>query len=157
MIEKDNANLTDDNSNPHDWMQEVASRSFEPELLISGAAIYLTSNVPSLIEWSFDYYTQNLLSDVDALDAALPLLIYGFLKSNAYILIFTFLIHFIMRAFWVGMIGLISVYPDDIQYDKIKNFDAYFKSFFKEKLGKTEDFIIRLDKRCSVIFSSASM
>lgn len=138
------------------WLKNVASQSYEPELLISGAAIYLTSNLPNLIEWVFDYYHQHLLSDSDSVDSILPILIYGFLKSNAYILIFTFLFHFVMRAFWVGFVGLYSVFPEGIRYEKLgKSYNVYFIEKAKRKLGSTEDFLLRLDRTCSLIFSVA--
>jgi hypothetical protein len=139
-----------------DWLKDVAGKSYEPELLISGAAIYLASGLPGAIEWIFDSYIHHGLADVDSLTASLPALIYAFLKSNAYILIFTFIFHFVLRAFWVGMVGLLSVYPKGIDYD---NFPKYYseemKDLVKQKMSSTEQFILNLDKQCSVIFSLA--
>ncbi len=141
-----------------EWIKEVASRSYEPELLVSGAGIYLSYNLPFLIDWIFDYYIQNLLSDADSVDAVLPILIYGFLKSNAYVLVFTFLFHFTMRAFWVGIVGLHSVFPEGIIYENLgKQYNELYKAKAKEKLGTTESFIVRLDRTCSIIFSGAFM
>jgi hypothetical protein len=141
-----------------DWLKEIAGKSFEPELLISGAAIYLSSGLPASIEWLFENYVHNLVADIEAVTATLPTLIYAFLKSNAYILIYTFIFHFILRAFWVGMVGLLSVYPKGIDY---QNFPKYYSSEMKDVIQKrmtsTEHFILSLDKQCSIIFSLAFM
>jgi len=149
---------SDKKEQPEDWIKEIASRSYEPELLISGAGIYLSYNLPFAIEWAFDYYNHNLLSDADSIGRVLPVLIYGFLKSNSYILVFTFLFHFMMRAFWVGMVGLYSVFPEGIRYDNLgKQYNEFFKQKAQGKLGSTESFIVKLDRNCSIIFSVAFM
>lgn len=86
----------------------------------------------------------------------MPTLIYALLKSNAYILIFAFIFHFIMRAFWVGMVGLLSVYPKGVDYENLpKQYSNELKELIKARLSSTEQFILDLDKRCSLIFSLA--
>lgn len=63
-----------------------------------------------------------------------------------------FVIHF-LRAYWIGLVGLNSVFPDySIE-------DSVYSKIYTEKilsiLPKLEDSIKKVDELCSVIFSAA--
>ena len=139
------------------WIKETSLKSWEPELLISGVAIYLTLSLPEFLRWLYDFYIYNFVLDPENKVIPLTNLIYALLNSIAYLLSITFVIHFALRAFWVGLVGLHSVYPDGILYDKITNYGTYYLSQLEKKLGKMEEFIIRLDQVCSVFFSLSFM
>ena len=64
-----------------------------------------------------------------------------------------FVIHFFLRAYWIGLVGLNSVFPDyDID-------GGVYSKIYTEKiltiLPKLEDSIKTVDELCSVIFSVA--
>ncbi len=139
------------------WIQEVASQSWEPELLISGVAIYLTLGLPDFLSYAFDYYVYHIVSEADGIEYSFVNLIYGVLYAVSYGLILTFVVHFALRAFWVGLVGLFSVFPQDIQYDQLKKFSNYYRQEAKQRLGSLEGFITRLDKTCSILFSLCSL
>ncbi|MEP2281375.1 hypothetical protein, partial [Maribacter sp.] len=68
-------------------------------------------------------------------------------------LVSMFVIHFVLRAYWIGLVGLNSVFPDySIE-------DSVYSKIYTEKilsiLPKQEDTIQKVDELCSVIFSSA--
>jgi len=137
------------------WVKEVARQSWEPELLISGAAAYASLSLPDLFKSVFLTYQSEYMIGSSFLDLYFPALIYAVFASIGQIMILTFVLHFSMRAFWVGMVGLLSVYPEGIRFDEIKYVNNYGKQFLKRKLTSVEEFIIRLDKWCSVLFSIA--
>lgn len=136
------------------WLSDIAKQSWEPELLISGVAIYLTSSLPSFVQGWYTYYVYNHSFDIFALEV-LSALLYALADGASYILIATFIIHFAARAFWVGMIGLRSVYPHGINYDNLSTSSEYFKQRVKEKLKSIDQFIEDLDRFCSLLFSSS--
>lgn len=146
-------NSTQDKSN---WLHELSSQSWNLELLVSGAAIFSTSFLPDLIEQGISYYFENYQTGNEIItNIVLPTLAFSFAKASAYLLIFTFFIHFILRAFWIAMLGLRAVFPQGINYDKIPNTSNELKETYKKKFGTLDDFLVRLDKICSQIFSIA--
>jgi hypothetical protein len=138
-----------------DWVEDLGRRSYELEMLISGVGIYLTAELPNWIEWAYDYYFHNFLLNIDSVAIAFPLLIYAFLKTVAYLLSFTLIFHFILRAFWVGLVGLLSVFPEGIRYDNIPKSTPELIAKLKGKIGNATDWIVALDNLSSIIFSAA--
>jgi len=64
-----------------------------------------------------------------------------------------FVIHFSLRAYWIGLVGLNSVFPDYSIEDS-----AYSKIYTERLLSilpKLKDSIKKVDELCSVIFSVA--
>jgi hypothetical protein len=145
-------NQQEENQN---WLREIAQKSWEPELLVSGAAIYLTSNLPTWIDHLDEYYTVDMLIDINSPTSILPLLAFSFLKLMSYLLLSAFVCHFVMRAFWVATVGLMSVFPQDINYDNLPTYSDYFKTHIKLRLGSLQDYVNRLDKTCSSLLSIA--
>ncbi|HAS41505.1 MAG TPA: hypothetical protein DCS93_13570 [Microscillaceae bacterium] len=155
MEENDPIKETTRQNHDSQWVKEVARQSWEPELLISGAAAYASLSLPDVFKSVFLTYQSEYMIGSSFLDLYFPALIYSVFASIGQILILTFVLHFSMRAFWVGMVGLLSVYPEGIRFDEIKYVNNYGKEFLKRKLTSVEEFIIRLDKWCSVLFSIA--
>ena len=89
----------------HD-LHELTSQSWNLELLISGAALFATLTLPDLLDSGLVYYRYNLMSDTDYVHEIIPAQVSGLIKGVSYLLFGAFLIHFIMRAFWVGLVGL---------------------------------------------------
>lgn len=145
-------NSTQDRSN---WLQELSNQSWNLEFVVSGAAIFSTSFLPDLIEQAISYYFENYQAKDSLSNVLLPTLAYSFAKASAYLLITTFFVHFILRAFWIAMVGLRAVFPQGIIFEKLPNTNTELRESIKKKFGKLDDFIIRLDRRCSQIFSIA--
>ncbi|MCU0450330.1 MAG: hypothetical protein MUC97_10910 [Bernardetiaceae bacterium] len=139
--------------NQQDWLRELATKSWEPELIISAAAIYLTGSLPEWIDAGFFYFDFNL-ADGD-LTSANQLALMGilFFKLTAYFLTAGFVAHFVLRAFWVSALGLQSVLPNEINYDKVGTLSQFGRQMARQKLGSFADFIVRLDKTCSTLLS----
>ena len=136
-------------------LDELTSQSWNLELLISGAALFATLTLPDLLDNALVYYQYNLMSDTDYVHELVPTLVIGLIKGVSYLLFAAFLIHFIMRAFWVGLVGLLAVYPTGIDYENIFYLSQYARKRFAQELGALPNYIIRLDRRCNVIFALA--
>ena len=131
------------------WIERLKEESWEAELLVSALALFGTFQLFSIIDWLANYFIN-----------VLPMHQYGIgymITFYALIAVSTlcamFVIHFSLRAYWVGLVGLNSVFPD---YD----FDnSLFSPIYTKKLVKilprVLDTIQKVDQLCSVIFSAA--
>jgi len=131
------------------WLQRLKDESWEAELLVSAIAIFGASQLFKIIDWS-----TNML--IDLLPPNQYLIAYFIVFFGLFaisILASMFVIHFVLRAYWVGLVGLNSVFPDY----SVEN-SAYSK-IYTEKiisiLPKLKDSIKKVDELCSVIFSVA--
>jgi hypothetical protein len=144
-----------DKSNPpKSWLKYVSEQSWEPELLISGLAIYASLNLPGVFTYAYEYYKFNLQTGSGIFDDVLPLLVYGMLITSSYILAAAFITHFVIRAFWVGFIGLISVFEDGVRYENLPYSDL-FNEKMKSELGDSNSMAARLDNISSLVYSIA--
>jgi len=137
------------------WIQELSNQSWNLELVVSGAAIFSTSFLPELTDAAIESYFENYQLSGSVVNQVFPLLAYSFAKSSAYLLIITFVVHFILRAFWIAIVGLRAVFPQGINYDNIPNTSKSLAETYKKKFGTLDGFIIRLDRFSSQIFSIA--
>lgn len=128
-------------------------RTFEAELLISGAVVFGLLQVAPHITRFFDETLVRLegylrvLADLGI--SYLTLVIYG--------LIGAFLIHLTLRAFWIGLVGLESVFPGGIRWDRVKAGGPFFIRYARQKMGPLAQTIDRVDDLCSLIFSFGFM
>jgi len=139
------------NKNNKTWLQRLKDESWEAELLISTVAIIGTVQLYKFIDWLTIYF-------IDGYSPNLYLVVYFilfFALIATSILTTMFVLHFLLRAYWVGLVGLNSVFPDYSLEDS-----AYSEIFTNKMLAllpKLEDTIKEVDDLCSVIFSAAFM
>lgn len=136
------------------WLQRVAEQSWEPELLISGLAIFATTQIPQYVMDYYQYYRYNLQLDTGFIDELMPMLVVGVMLTALKVLSFAFIFHFVVRAFWVGLMGLRSVFSEGIQYEKLE-FSELYRSEMKKRLGTQDSFLLATDRLASLIFSIA--
>jgi len=136
-------------------LQELAAKSWNLELIISGAAVFLASYLPGTVDNARQYYLNNLALSDNPGKNALPLLAYSFGEMVAWLLIATFVGHFVMRAFWAGLVGLHAVYPEGIKYDQLPGQTAFSREQARRRFGRLDDYILRLDRLCNQVFSFA--
>lgn len=130
------------------WLRALEAESWQAELLISGIAIYGSLQLPNLLNKGIDYA---ILHFPDAVLDPIYFVFWYLIIVSA-VLIINFILHFILRALWISMIGLVSVFPDGVKRDT----DFYSEHFMDQVLKEFPDvneFILRLDKLCSQIFA----
>lgn len=136
-------------------LKDLAVKSWNLELIISGAAIVLTTYLPDLVEDGFQYYHFNLATDWSSATFFLPVLAYAFFKTVAYLMIAMFVVHLAMRAFWVAMVGLQAAFPEGIRYDRLPHVPPAIRQFQEQKFGRLSDYILRLDRLCNQVLAFA--
>ena len=122
--------------------------TWEVELLLSGALVFSMLQVPGLLD--------------DILFALRPRLsgglhygvfmLYIYLKLTSYALICTFVLHLASRAVWVAALGLRSVYPEGVLWDKLPRGPIY-REYTRRTTPTLDQMIDRADNRASLVFA----
>jgi hypothetical protein len=131
------------------WLQKLKNESWEAELLVSAIAIFAIFSSFTFFNWVCDMFIDRLNPNQYFIGYIITFL--GFLAFG--ILGALFVIHLTLRAYWIGLVGLNSVFPDYSLEDS-----AYSKTFTEKmmrKLPKLQRTIQNLDEICSVIYSVA--
>ncbi|MEM6299282.1 MAG: hypothetical protein AAF740_11405 [Bacteroidota bacterium] len=131
------------------WLNHLHRESWQMELLIMGFTIVLLAGVPNELEElksSLSVYAENDMTGQIG-DNALT-----FLKVITYVLLLNLLVDIVLRGIWIGYVGLSSVYPEGVNYNKLPYQNWYIKRFRHSFLSPTAS-IVRLDQICSQIFA----
>lgn len=134
---------------PKNWLQNLKDESWEAELLISAIAIFGTIKLFDVVDWSVIHFINSLQPDQYYIAYAIT---FGGLLAIS-ILTTMFVIHFLLRAYWVGLVGLNSVFPDYGLEDSV-----YSEIYTKKMLGvlpKLKETVHQVDELCSVIYAAA--
>jgi hypothetical protein len=126
------------------------SPTWELELLISGAVLFALFQLPSALTSFFariePHTTATMMSAL--------LLVEIYTKAIVYALIASFVVHLVSRAYWVGLVGLHSVFPKGVRWDQFKSGPVTLE-VYRARLVSLPAIISRTDNFCSVIFSFA--
>lgn len=138
-----------------DKLRELTAQSWNMELAISGVAMFAILLLPDLLDQAFDYLRYNFMTHTEGMLGMLPSLAYSMIKATSYVLFMAFLVNFVMRAYWVGLVGLLAVYPSGIHYDRLPFMSDYARKRLETQYGPLERYIVRLDRRCNIVFALA--
>ncbi|MEM1359794.1 MAG: hypothetical protein AAGF89_16435, partial [Bacteroidota bacterium] len=132
------------------WLDAIQQESWQLELLISGFVLFLLTSGWQPIA--------NLEYDLDLLQESTES--YGFLNLAYYVfrtaylsLLLCLIVHVTLRGLWIAAVGLRSI-SGDIEYDQLP-YQQRFVDRLQRRLGSFDDYIARLERNCSVIFSLA--
>ncbi|MGQ8367343.1 hypothetical protein [Glaciecola sp. 1036] len=131
------------------WLQRLKDESWEAELLVAAISIYSTFQLFGFVEWVTDIFISIL---PQSFYNAAYFVVYSALLAIS-ILSSMFIIHFMLRAYWVGLVGLNSVF-DDYEVDDSRSSKLYLEKLIMA-LPKLNDSVNKADRLCSVIFSAA--
>ena len=122
--------------------------TWEVELLISGVAVFAMLQLPGLLD--------------DAIFAlrprfgaawAQPLgMLYIYAKTAAVILAATFVIHLLLRARWIALVGLLSIHPRGIDWDRLEA-GPLTREVEQARMGSLDDAVERADNRATTVFA----
>lgn len=130
-----------------EWLEKLQQESWQLELLISGLALFGIWEFQYVLE-RFDHYIQ--VESIGSIRNYLRFFLLT-LKAGWLIFLINLLFHIIIRGFWIGAIGLRYV-SGGIDYESL-NYSDRFTNFYKRTIGDFDDYIERLEKLSSVIFS----
>ena len=137
---------------PADDPQQLPKRTtptWDMELLISGATVFGLLQLPALIDRFM--FNMNNGSAMEITGLVMALWIY--LKFALLTLICTFVAHLALRGHWVALVGLHSVYPEGIRWDKLqKRMGPHYTDISRERCGDMSELIERADNRASRVF-----
>ena len=122
------------------WLEFLQQESWQLELIISSILL--------LILGSSDDYIMELVNKYGGsamgLFVGLLIPIMLFIKTNL-------VVHIFFRGLWIGCIGLRYV-SEDIDFEEL-SYDERFNRFLKKRVGSFDDYIERLERISSIIFS----
>jgi hypothetical protein len=134
------------NEAARDQVPAKTTPTWEMELLVSGATIFGLLQLPDLMDrW---YFRTANLSPQDYLAVLSGLWTYS--KVTVTTLVLTFLAHLCLRGYWVALVGMASVYPGGIHWDRL-GLGPVAREYFAAK-GSIDDAIERADNRATRVF-----
>ena len=122
--------------------------TWEVELLISGVAVFAMLQLPGWLDNAIFAVEPRL----DAEWRQIAILAYIYAKSAAVLLAVTFALHLLMRAQWIALMGMHSVFPHGMHLDKTR-MGPIQHAVEAEQPDDTEEAIERADNRASVTFA----
>ena len=135
---------------PETSIHEPTVRPWELELLISGAVVFSLLQLPSYVDGWFAGVEPHLGRRASM--GAFTL--YSYIKLILYTLITCFVLHLSMRAYWVGLIGLETVFPHGARWDN-SSYGPVMTEVYREKVGRLQPRIDAADRFCSILFPVA--
>lgn len=90
--------------------------TWEMELLLSGATVFGLLQLPRAIdEVFFDVF--NRLQEEPA---TIVMTLWVYAQASVMTIITTFIVHLMVRGYWIALVGLASVYPGGIRWDQLR-------------------------------------
>ncbi|MEO6228011.1 MAG: hypothetical protein ABIO61_09200 [Thermomonas sp.] len=132
---------------PHQLSRHTTP-TWEVELLISGVAVFAMLQLPGWLDDGFFSIQPRL----DSKWYQLALLVYFYSKSVAVILAATFVIHLLLRARWIALVGMHSVYPGGVRWEKMRMGPVQRELTERSHLSM-ETIIERADNLATTIFA----
>jgi hypothetical protein len=123
--------------------------TWEVELLISGVAVFAMLQLPELLDRVVLDWSPRFIDRW----AKLLQVIYLYAKSAALILAATFVIHLLLRARWIALVGMLSIYPKGVDWDKL-HIGPNARDIESTRMGRMEDSIERADNRATMVFAT---
>ena len=126
--------------------------TWEVELLISGVAVFAMLQLPG---WLDDRYFALLPRFDDGWHTPL-FMTYVYLKGATVLLAITFALHLLLRAQWIAQVGMHSVFPDGIRWERLR-IGPMARDIEQRRYGSAEASIERADNRATVVFAIGVM
>ncbi|MEO6384853.1 MAG: hypothetical protein ABIO30_10400 [Thermomonas sp.] len=136
---------------PHQLSRHTTP-TWEVELLISGVAVFAMLQLPGLL----DDVLLRLLPRFES-EWREPLkLMYMYVKSTAVILAGTFSLHLLLRAQWIALVGMHSVFPDGVRWERLR-MGPVQRAMESAHRQDAATMIDRADNRATTVFAVGVM
>ena len=142
-------------ANPADSadLARLRDRTDEIELIISGLTTFALFTLPGwLFERVAEHYTHLSVSLV--IGSSMMLIV---LTGLCYGLGTCFLLHLLARAYWVGLIGLRTVFPGGINWERTPGIGPVTRARYRDRLPDIRTAIDRSDRLASSLFAVISV
>lgn len=122
--------------------------TWDIELLISGASVFALFQLSGQIDQWVAWFEPRLGVRWSAFLGMMS--VYG--KGAVVALAVTFALHLVLRARWIALVGMNSVFPDGIRWDRIKSGPIQIE-VAREHIGRLDAVIERADNVSTIVFS----
>ena len=136
--------MTDDTSQ----LPRHTTPTWEVELLISGVAVFAMLQLPELLDRAILEWQPRLVDRW----GKLLWIVYIYAKSAALILAVTFVIHLLLRARWIALVGMLSIYPKGVDWSKLR-LGPHAREIEGKRMGRMDEAIDRADNRATMVFA----
>ena len=126
--------------------------TWEVELLISGGAVFAMLQLPGLLDHALFWLEPRFAEDW----RKLVIMAYIYSKSATLMLAGTFVVHLLLRARWIALVGMHSVHPEGIRWDKLK-MSAIQREVERELETPFPEIIERADNKATAVFAIGVM
>jgi hypothetical protein len=127
---------------------EHTTPTWEVELLISGVAVFAMLQLPGLLDDAIFALRPRFSADWSTMLAVT----YLYAKSAAVLLAATFVVHLVLRARWIALVGMHSIYPRGIDWDRLR-IGPNARLVERERMGGVPEAIERADNRATTVFA----
>ena len=134
-------------------LERLRDRTDEIELIISGLTTVALFTLPG---WLFETLT-SVFSHNSIVTAVGSNILLTLVPGLFYVLGTCFAVHLMVRAYWAGLIGLRTVFPKGIDWDRTPGFGPLSREHYREHLPDLAQAITRADHFASSLFSVISM
>jgi len=122
--------------------------TWEVELLISGVAVFAMLQLPGWLDDRMFALEPRVGGDWQMTSR----MVYFYAKSAAIVLAVTFALHLLLRAHWIALVGMHSVFPKGVRLDRLR-MGPIQRAIEEANPDSDEDAIERADNRASVVFA----
>lgn len=136
---------------PH-VLSKRTTPTWEVELLISGVAVFAMLQLPG---WLDDAILA-LAPRLDETWLNVARLAYVYSKSAAVILAVTFVLHLLLRARWIALVGMHSIYPQGVRWDRL-GMGRVQREVERKHEPPTEEVIEQADNLATTVFALGIM
>ena len=134
-------------------IDRLRDRTDELELIISGLTIFALFSIPG---WLFDKIA-DIYTHLSTSMAIAGIVGTTLLAGTSYGLAACFVVHLMARAYWVGLIGLRTVFPDGINWSKTPGLGPLSRQYYRDTLPDLDTVIHNTDRLASSLFAVISM
>jgi hypothetical protein len=131
-------------------LRDLHHQTWELELLISGSVAIVLALLPARVDAFYFAATAQTSGAFDQIS----FLAFYFIKLTLYTLIAAFAFHIAVRAFWVSLVGLDSVFPRGTKWDRL-NLGPITERAFRRTIPSVRELVLVADAIASVTFASA--
>jgi hypothetical protein len=132
--------------------RDLHTKTYDIELLISGALVFGLWSAPGEMDRLFDHWGPRL----DGIASAALTYLYLYGQMIVYSMLATFVTHLLLRGYWIALLGLESVWSEGWQWDRL-NIGPFSKAHVERRVTSLSAAINRADDRASVIFAAGAM
>ena len=132
--------------------QDLHTKTYDIELLISGALVFGLSSAPGELDRLFDRWGPRL----DGIASPAFTYLYLYLQMIVYSMLATFVAHLLLRGYWIALLGLESVWNEGWNWERL-TIGPFTREHLQRRTPSLSLAINKADDRASVIFAAGAL